>query len=417
MTVVTQLSRSKISARKWLAALPLALLTSGCDWVVMSPSGDIAVQQRDLVLISTGLMLLIIIPVIAMTLFFAFRYRQSNKAAKYEPNWDHSVGLELLIWGIPLLIIIALGALTWTSTHLLDPYRPLGRIKPDTPTLANNVPVGNLVDKQQAGNGPNGAGRPLEVQVVALDWKWLFIYPEYGIATVNELAAPVDRPIRFQMTSSSVMNAFYIPALAGMIYTMPGMQTTLNAVINKPGNYEGFSSNYSGAGFSGMRFRFHGVSDAGFQAWVNRVKQGGAKASGGLNRASYLQLEKPSEKVPVRYYNAVAPDMFKLVVEQCVQPGKVCMAQMMHGGKSGGDSHAGMAMPGVNGGKGPQDSSERVEGALMKDADEKGSGNHWTAPADIKRDGANSAPGSQSNRNHTMLSPSTMPGTRPVANG
>ena len=417
MTVVTQLSRSKISARKWLAALPLALLTSGCDWVVMSPSGDIAVQQRDLVLISTGLMLLIIIPVIAMTLFFAFRYRQSNKAAKYEPNWDHSVGLELLIWGIPLLIIIALGALTWTSTHLLDPYRPLGRIKPDTPTLANNVPVGNLVDKQQAGNGPNGAGKPLEVQVVALDWKWLFIYPEYGIATVNELAAPVDRPIRFQMTSSSVMNAFYIPALAGMIYTMPGMQTTLNAVINKPGNYEGFSSNYSGAGFSGMRFRFHGVSDAGFQAWVERVKQGGAKASGGLNRASYLQLEKPSEKVPVRYYNAVAPDMFKLVVEQCVQPGKVCMAQMMHGGKSGGDSHAGMAMPGVNGGKGPQEASERVKGALMKDADEKGSGNHWTAPADIKRDGANSAPGSQSNRNHTMLSPSTMPGTRPVANG
>ncbi|WP_432715091.1 COX aromatic rich motif-containing protein [Sphingomonas faeni] len=417
MTVVTQLSRTKISARKWLVAMPLALLTSGCDWVVMSPAGDIAVQQRDLVLIATGLMLLIIVPVIFLTLFFAFRYRQANTAAKYEPNWDHSVGLELLIWGVPLLIIIALGALTWTSTHLLDPYRPLGRIKPDTPTLANNVPVGNLVDKQQLANG---VGKPLEVQVVALDWKWLFIYPEYGIATVNELAAPVDRPIRFQMTSSSVMNAFYIPALAGMIYTMPGMQTTLNAVINKPGNYEGFSSNYSGAGFSGMRFRFHGVSDAGFDAWINQVKQRG----GGLNRASYLQLEKPSEKVPVRYYNAVAPDMFKLVVEQCVQPGKVCMSQMMHGGKGGGDSHAGMAMPGVNGGKGPQASSERVEGALLKDADEKGSGQHWTAPADIKQDGANNAPGSVSNRNHTMLmpkknglSPSTMPGTRPVANG
>ncbi|RMB34465.1 cytochrome bo3 quinol oxidase subunit 2 [Sphingomonas sp. PP-F2F-G114-C0414] len=396
-------------AKKWLAVLPLALLTSGCNWVVMSPSGDIAVQQRDLVLIATGLMLLIIVPVIILTLLFAFRYRQANTEAKYEPNWDHSVGLELLIWGIPLLIIIALGALTWTSTHLLDPYRPLGRIKPDAPTLANNVPVGNLVDKQQLANG---VGKPLEVQVVALDWKWLFIYPEYGIATVNELAAPVDRPIRFQMTSSSVMNAFYIPALAGMIYTMPGMQTTLNAVINKPGNYEGFSSNYSGAGFSGMRFRFHGVSDAGFQAWVNQVKQRG----GGLNRASYLQLEKPSEKVPVRYYNAVEANMFKLVVEQCVQPGKVCMSQMMHGGKGGGDSHAGMAMPGVNGGKGPQDTGH-PEGALMKDANEKGSGNHWTAPADIKQDGANSAPGSQSNRNHTMLTPSTMPGTRPVANG
>ena len=408
MTVVTQLSRSKISARKWLAALPLALLTSGCDWVVMSPSGDIAVQQRDLVLIATGLMLLIIVPVIAMTLFFAFRYRQSNKAAKYEPNWDHSVGLELLIWGIPLLIIIALGALTWTSTHLLDPYRPLGRIKPDTPTLANNVPVGNLVDKQQAGNGPNGAGRPLEVQVVALDWKWLFIYPEYGIATVNELAAPVDRPIRFQMTSSSVMNAFYIPALAGMIYTMPGMATTLHAVINKPGNYEGFSSHYSGAGFSGMRFRFHGVSDAGFDAWVAKVRNGG----GGLNRTNYMQLEKPSEKVPVRYFGAVDGGLFQAIVEQCVKPGKACMSDLMKK-----DAHGGMAMPGVNGGSGPQDGSTRVEGALMKDADEKGNAPHWSAPATTKSDGGNNAPGASQNRNHTQMIPVPTPGTQRLALG
>jgi cytochrome o ubiquinol oxidase subunit 2 len=419
MTAVKSLSRLKI----WLTAIPLALLTSGCNWVVMSPSGDIAVQQRDLVLIATGLMLLIIVPVIVATLFFAFHYRHSNKTARYEPKWDHSVGLELLIWGAPLLIIIALGALTWTSTHLLDPYRPLGRIKPDTPTLANNVPVGNLVDTQQAGNGANGAGKPLEVQVVALDWKWLFIYPEYGIATVNELAAPVDRPIRFQLTSSSVMNAFYIPALAGMIYTMPGMQTTLNAVINKPGDYQGLSSNYSGAGFSGMRFRFHGVDDAGFNAWIAQIKQRG----GGLNRASYLQLEKPSEKVPVRYYNAVEANLFKRVVEQCVQPNKPCMSELMHGAKGGvhgGDSHSGMAMPGVNNGKGPQDTAERPKGALMKDGDEKGSGKHWTAPADIKKDGANSAPGSEENRNHTMLmpmkngqTPFTLPGTRPVANG
>jgi cytochrome o ubiquinol oxidase subunit 2 len=421
MTAVQSFSRLKLwpglslwsRLKLWLVAAPLALLTSGCDWVVMSPSGDVAVQQRDLVLIATGLMLIIILPVIFLTLLFAFRYRASNKAARYEPKWDHSVGLELLIWGVPLLIIIALGALTWTSTHLLDPYRPLGRIKPDTPTVGNNVPVGNLVDRQQV---MKGVANPLEVQVVALDWKWLFIYPEYGIATVNELAAPVDRPISFQLTSSSVMNAFYIPALAGMIYTMPGMQTTLNAVINKPGNYEGFSSNYSGAGFSGMRFRFHGVDNAGFDAWVAQVKQRG----GGLNRASYLQLEKPSEKVPVRYYNAVEQNMFKRVVEQCVQPGKPCMSELMHGAKAGaagGDSHSGMSMPGVNNGKGPQDTAERPEGALMKDGDEKGSGKHWTAPADIKQDGANSAPGSQQNRNHTMLIPSTMPGTRPVANG
>ncbi|MES3095531.1 ubiquinol oxidase subunit II [Sphingomonas aerolata] len=403
--MTAELSNSR--PRSWLlraAALLPALLISGCNWVVMSPSGDIAVQQRDLVLISTGLMLIIIVPVIALTLFFAYHYRQTNKSAKYEPTWDHSVGLELLIWGVPLLIIIALGALTWTSTHLLDPYRPLGRISAQSGDIGENTPVGQLAGNQQTITG----GKPLDVQVVALDWKWLFIYPEYGIATVNELAAPVDRPLRFKMTSSSVMNAFYIPALAGMIYTMPGMETTLHAVINKPGNYEGFSSNYSGAGFSGMRFRFHGVSDAGFDAWVVKVRNGG----GGLNRANYMQLEKPSEKVPVHYFGGVESSLFKAIVEQCVKPGKPCMSDMM-----GKNPHDGMAMPGVNGGSGPQDAGPRPEGGLMKDGDEKGSGKHWSAPADIKRDGANAAPGSPANRNHTMLTPSTMPGSRPVANG
>ncbi|WP_380787802.1 COX aromatic rich motif-containing protein [Sphingomonas sp. R86521] len=396
-------------AKTWLprlAALPLALAVSGCDWVVMSPSGDIAVQQRDLVLVSTGLMLLIIVPVIALTLFFAFRYRASNPDARYEPKWDHSVGLELLIWGVPLLIIIALGAITWTSTHLLDPYRPLARIKPEAQTTGTNVPVGALGGTPQQIKG--GTGNPLEVDVVALDWKWLFIYPEYGIATVNELAAPVDRPIKFKLTSSSVMNAFYIPALAGMIYTMPGMETTLHAVINKPGNYEGFSSNYSGAGFSGMRFRFHGVSDADFAGWVSRIKSGG----GGLDRAKYMALEKPSEKVPVMRFGAVDAGLFKAIVEQCVQPGKPCMSELM-----AHDAKGKMAMPQVNGGRGPQEAEVRPEGALMKDGDEKGSGKHWSAPADIKRDGGNKTPGQPDNRDHTMLAPLTLPGSRPVAVG
>ena len=140
--------------------------------------------------------------------------------------------------------------------------------------------------------------KPLTVEVVALDWKWLFIYPEQGIATVNELAAPVDRPIVFKITASSVMNSFFIPALAGQIYAMPGMETKLNAVINQPGEFEGFSANYSGAGFSGMRFKFHGLSEADFDQWVQKAKAGG----GALTRAAYLELERPSERDPVRRF-------------------------------------------------------------------------------------------------------------------
>jgi cytochrome o ubiquinol oxidase subunit 2 len=163
------------------------------------------------------------------------------------------------------------------------------------------------------------------VEVVALDWKWLFIYPEYGVAAVNELAAPVDRPIRFKITATSVMNSFYIPALAGQIYAMPGMETKLHAVINKPGKYEGFSANYSGAGFSGMRFAFHGVDQAGFDAWIAKAKASQDK----LGRDVYLELEKPSEKVPVKLYNSVDADLYKLILNQCAQPGKMCMSEMM----------------------------------------------------------------------------------------
>ncbi|MGY4396640.1 cytochrome o ubiquinol oxidase subunit 2 [Sphingomonas sp. UYAg733] len=287
------------------AATFALLLLGGCNMVVMNPMGDVAVQQRNLVIIATILMLLIVIPVLALIGLFAWRYRASNKDARYEPDWDHSTQLELVIWAAPLLIIICLGAVTWTGTHLLDPYRPIERIAPGRKVVPNV--------------------KPLEVQVVALDWKWLFIYPEYGIATVNELAAPVDRPIMFRLTSSSVMNAFYVPTLAGMIYTMPSMETKLHAVINKAGDYEGFSSNYSGAGFSGMRFRFHGLTDQDFAAWVARNKAAG----GDLTRARYLQLEKPTEKVPVMRFASVAPGLFDAAVGQCVQPGTPCMADIM----------------------------------------------------------------------------------------
>jgi cytochrome o ubiquinol oxidase subunit 2 len=291
-------------ARRGLLALPLVLL-AGCNTVVLNPSGDIADQQAHLIIVSTLLMLLIIVPVIALTVFFAWRYRKNNTAAKYDPDWDHSTQLELVIWGAPLLIIIALGLITWISTHTLDPYRPLDRID-------DNRPI-------------SPAAQPLTIQVVALDWKWLFIYPEQGIATVNELATPVDVPIRFKITASSVMNSFFIPALAGQIYAMPGMETTLNAVLNAPGEFEGFSANYSGAGFSHMRFKYHGMDVNDFDRWVAEAKANGET----LDRATYLQLEKPSEREPVHHYATVAPDLFNAIVNRCVAPGTVCMNQMM----------------------------------------------------------------------------------------
>lgn len=288
-----------------LLLAPVIALLAGCNAVVMSPSGDVAAQQRDLIVISTVLMLLIIVPVIFLTLLFAWRYRQSNTKADYAPDWDHSTQLELVIWAAPLLIIIALGAITWISTHRLDPYRPLDRVSADKP-LAAGV-------------------KPLEVEVISLDWKWVFFLPEQGIATVNELAAPVDRPIRFKLTSSTTMNAFYVPALAGMIYTMPGMQTELNAVINKPGEYKGMSSHYSGSGFSGMTFKFHGLSDADFDKWVAKAKAEGKP----LTRDVYRELAKPSERNPVELFSTVEPGLYKRALNLCVEDGQKCMHELM----------------------------------------------------------------------------------------
>jgi len=303
-----------------LSLLPLAALLTGCKAVLLSPSGDIALQQRDLIYISVALMLLVIIPVMILTVFFAWKYRASNAKveADYDPDWDHSVKVELFVWAGPLLIIIALGAITWVSTHKLDPYRPLDRI-------AANQPV------------PEGV-EPLIVEAVSLDWKWLFLYPQYGIATVNEMAAPVDRPITFHLTSSSVMNSFFIPALAGQVYTMAGMQTKLHAVINRPGTFKGFSANYSGEGFSGMHFEFLGVDDAGFDEWVERVRQSPQE----LSRLAYLKLEAPSQRNPVTYFGDVDPGLYDAILNRCVEPNRMCMSDMMAIDQAGG-----LGLPGL----------------------------------------------------------------------
>ncbi len=310
------LSPARVSARLIpLLALPLL---AGCNMVVLDPAGDVAQQQGNLVIISTLLMLIIILPVMIATGLFAWRYRASNTYATYRPDWHHSTQLELLIWAAPLLIIICLGALTWVGTHLLDPYRPLARTAPGKPVTADV--------------------KPLEVQVVALNWKWLFIYPEQGLATVNELAVPVDRPLRFRISSSSVMNSFYVPALAGQIYAMPGMETKLHGVFNETGQFTGFSANYSGAGFSHMRFKVKSLTPDQFTAWTAKARAGTAT----LDRAAYLKLERPSEKEPARIYATVEADLFDRIVNLCAEPGKMCMHDMMALDAKGGMGKAGL---------------------------------------------------------------------------
>jgi cytochrome o ubiquinol oxidase subunit II len=288
-----------------LVLLPFFLFLGGCHAVLLDPSGDVARQQSDLMIASAVLMSLIIVPVLVAIGVIAWRYRASNKNARYEPEWEHSTGIELVVWAAPLLIIIALGAMTWIGTHQLDPYRPLSRI--------------------DDGKSLNVEHRPLEVEVVSLEWKWLFIYPQYGIATVNDLAAPVNVPIHFKLTSNTMMDSFFVPALSGQIYTMPGMQTVLNAVINKPGTYRGFSANYSGHGFTDMRFRFQGMSRANFDKWVARARAGGKD----LDRATFDRLRKPSRDEPVHRYARYMPHLYNRILNRCVDPGKMCLSRMM----------------------------------------------------------------------------------------
>ena len=266
------------------AALGLAALLSGCNsLLLLSPPGDVAAQQGNLIVVATVLMLIVIVPVIILTFVFAWRYRASNRKAKYTPDWDHSTQLELVIWGVPLLIIIALGWVTWKTTHALDPYRPLDS---DTP--------------------------PINVQVVAIDWKWLFIYPDLGIASVNELALPVHTPVSFTITSDAAMTSFFIPALGGQIYAMAGMQTKLHLIANETGEFKGIAANYNGPGFSDMHFTTLSLSPTDFQAWVNKVK----RAPTTLDQTSYAHLAKPTIKHPVTYYSVVQERLFLDIVDK-----------------------------------------------------------------------------------------------------
>jgi cytochrome o ubiquinol oxidase subunit 2 len=265
-----------------------AFFLSGCNMSVLDPKGQIGADEKTLIIVATLLMLLVVIPVIAMTLFFAWKYRASNTSATYAPNWSHSTKIEVVVWAVPCAIILALGIITWNTSHSLDPYKPL-------------EPVAGA-----------SAVKPIEVEVVALDWKWLFIYPEQRIASVNELAFPAGTPVHFKITSDSVMNAFFIPQLGSQVYAMAGMQTHVNLVADTPGAYDGMSANFSGPGFSDMKFVAKVTSQADFDAWV-KTAQVSKRA---LTFDAYNELAKPTEKTPVAYFSNVEPLLYATVLDK-----------------------------------------------------------------------------------------------------
>jgi cytochrome o ubiquinol oxidase subunit 2 len=232
-------------------------------------------------------MLLIVVPVFVLTFWIAWRYRAGNTQAKYTPNWEHNATEEFIWWAVPSIIVIFLASITWTSSHRLDPYKPI-----------------------------SGEHSAMTIQVVALDWKWLFIYPVQGIATVNFVEFPTDTPIDFHITADAPMNSLWIPQLAGQIYAMPGMMTELHMITNLPGDYRGTSANFSGPGFSGMTFTARAVSSNDFDSWVRGVRT----SSSTLDMQAYTGLSAPSANDAVRYYANVAPKLFESIVMRYMSP-------------------------------------------------------------------------------------------------
>ncbi|MAX32689.1 MAG: ubiquinol oxidase subunit II [Halomonadaceae bacterium] len=269
-----------------LVLVSLALLLTGCDSALMDPKGQVGEEQRTLILTAFGLMQIVVIPVIVMTIAFAWRYRRGNKNATYSPDWHHSNKVEAVVWFVPCVIIAFLAVLTWYTSHSLDPHKPL--------------------DVEEGGQ------EPMVIEAVSLDWKWLFIYPEQGIATVNELAFPVDTPVRFRVSSGSVMNSFFIPRLGSQIYGMAGMDNDVNLIADEQGVYPGRSTNYSGAGFSDMTFDAHVGSQQDFEAWVSKVRESSESLT---FPDEYYELAAPSENNEIQYFSEVSPALYESIIK------------------------------------------------------------------------------------------------------
>jgi cytochrome o ubiquinol oxidase subunit 2 len=264
-----------------------AAALSGCSEGVLDPKGPIAAAEREILFNSLAIMLAIVIPTILATIGVAFWFRSSNRRARYRPDFTYSGRLELLVWSIPAMTVLLVGGVAWIGAHDLDPRKP----------------IASGVD-------------PIRVQVVSLDWKWLFIYPDQGIASVNHLTVPVGTPVAFELTSSGVMNSFFVPQLGSQIYTMAGMVTRLHLQADHEGSYRGLSANYSGDGFADMRFTVDAVPPEAFARWIDAARSTGLM----LDAGTYAALAKPSSAVVPFTYRSVAAGLFYGIVGSAMHP-------------------------------------------------------------------------------------------------
>src|SRR6476661_430876 len=258
-----------------------SLLASGCSRGILDPAGPVGSAEKQILINSTAIMLAIIIPTMIATVGFAWWFRRGNAKATYRPDWEYSGAIEMVVWAIPLLTIMLLGGIAWIGSHDLEPSKPL-----------------------------KSAAVPLKVEVVSLDWKWLFIYPDQGIATVNQLVVPAGTPVSFRLTSATVWNVFWVPQMGTMIYTMPRMTTRLNLKADRPGVYDGISSHFSGDGFSGMQFKVQALPEDQFAMWA----QGSRGQGPALDGAAYAELSRPSSYVKPMTYGSVAPNLYDAIV-------------------------------------------------------------------------------------------------------
>jgi len=272
---------------------------------ILDPQGPIGAADTAILIDSVAIMLAIVLPTIAAIFAFAFWFRASNSKARYLPNWEYSGRIELVVWSVPALTIILLGGVAWIGAHQLDPAKAV-----------------------------EGSAKPLTIQAVSLDWKWLFIYPDQQVATINTLTVPAGVPLRFELTSSSVMNVFFIPQFGSMIYTMNGMATQLNLRADKPGTFQGLSAHFSGDGFSDMHFDVHVVPSEQFSQWT----QDASHAEKSLDERSYSEIAKPSMKSQPAIYRLADPQLFNSIVSQKLPPSPGAQA-----GVKGADLPAGVA--------------------------------------------------------------------------